>query len=339
MTTLFDPTVQALPKLHKGGYYLTQPRKPWLVKGIVREGSLVFINGKQGTGKSLIGLELDSCVAEGRDFFGNAVSQGEAIYVANERGESQRERLEALRDAKKVNPDSIHFFHDYQFKFNVPSDERLFIEAVEAAGVKPKVILIDTLRASLEGDENSSAVAQAYVDALHRIRRHFDCTIVVLHHVNAWGQSRGSSAFIGAADTELYVTQAKKTGKVSLTVRKQNNGRQWTKYVLCPEVLDFGNDYSSIVLRLEGEEAVDEAPDFDDEDAAKDNNIIMIVDSIGERISLYRLHTALAEREGQARNKTTLKKDCERLGKAGQIKFEQIDKKFFVEPVGFDETD
>ncbi|MGC4107829.1 MAG: AAA family ATPase [Thermomicrobiales bacterium] len=312
---------------------MTQPRKPWLVSGIIREGTTVFLSGREGVGKSIVALELAACVAGGREFFGNAVSQGEVVYVAAERGDSQRERLEALRDAKGVNPDCINFI-DYQFKFNHKEDKGLFLGAVAQNGIKPKLIIIDTLRASFDGDENSSANAQATMDAFTRIRRHFDATIIVLHHVNAFGQSRGSSAFLGAADTELYVTNSKRTGKVFLTVRKQNNGKTWTKFVLSPQLLEFGNDYSSIVLNLDGTELLDAAPEEDDEETSRDTTIVTVIDSHAEPVSLNRLHKDLAQIEGKARNKNSLKEDVKRLAEQELITFTESGNTFLIGSVG-----
>lgn len=336
MTHIIDTQKRPLPKLLKGSYYLTQPRKPWLVNGIIREGTTVFISGKEGTGKSFVGLELLACIAEGRDFFGNKVSQGEVIYVAAERGENQSERIEALRDLKGTDPDSFNFFNE-QFKFNLEEDEQRFIEAVEVSGVKPKVVLIDTLRASFEGDENSSAVAQTVMDAFARCKKRFDTTFIIIHHVNAFGQSRGSSAFIGAADTELYVTNSKATGRVFLTVRKQNNGRNWTKLSLLPQEIQFGNDYSSIVLNLESENVLEELPEADNEDATKDNNIIAVVEQLGVSSSIYKLTQELKAIEGTQRNNKSLKKDLERLAKQEKVRLlDESDGTFKVAPIGND---
>lgn len=66
------------------------------MNGVIREGTVVFLSGKEGTDKSFIALELASCIAEQRDFYGHAVGTGEVVYVAAERGNHQLEHLEAL---------------------------------------------------------------------------------------------------------------------------------------------------------------------------------------------------------------------------------------------------
>lgn len=333
MSSIIDIIDKPNTSIIKGSYYLDQPRSPWLVGGMIREGTTVFLSGKEGTGKSFIALELAACIAEGRDFFGNAVRQGAVLYVAAERGDSQRERLEALRDGKGVNPDSIHFYIG-QPQFNVEEDERRFIEHVVESGITPKLIIIDTLRASFEGDENSSANAQATMSAFTRIRRVFDATLLVIHHVNGFGKSRGSSAFIGAADTELYLTESKsrRAKKVYLTVRKQNNGRKWLQYTLIPQEFDFGDDYSSIVFNLEETTEVETSPQEED-DNQREAHILSIVEGSSDVLSLNKLQKELQAIEGTLPNKVKLKMHLHKLAKEELIAFDDSEGRFKIASV------
>lgn len=333
MAHIIDVTNRFGAPINKGGFYLTQPRKPWLVNGIIREETTVFLSAKEGTGKSFVALELASCVAEGRDFFGHEVGQGDVLYVALERGGDQRERLEALRDGKGVNPDCINFL-DEQLSFNVPEDETYFVEKVKSSGIKPKIIIIDTLRAAFSGDENSSSVAQETMNAFSRIKKEFGATILILHHVNAFGKSRGSSAFIGAADTELFMqeSRSKKTQKVYLTVRKQNNGKKWLQHTLVPQEFDFGNDYSSIVFNLESVEEVDESP-RDEEDNPRRGIILMVVDRVGESLSLNKLQQELKAELGVLVNKEELKKDLRKLDEEELLVFDESGNSYKISPL------
>jgi hypothetical protein len=332
MTYVIDVTQRPIPRPVRGGHFLTQERKPWLVNGIIREGSTVFLSGREGTGKSFVALELAYCIAEKKPFYGNNVSQGDVLYVAAERGDAQRERLEALRELKGYDPDSVSFL-DYTFMFNVKADVELFHQSVKELGVTPKLIIIDTLRASFEGDENNSWNAQATMDAFKDIKRVYGATILVIHHVNAFGKSRGSSAFIGAADTELYLTEskAKDRQRVYLTVRKQNNGRKWTKFTLDAEEKDFGDDYTSIVFHLTGTTHVDVSPVEEEETNEREQNVLDILDAAGGPLtSLRQLQDALHKKEGSMPNRDTLKKDLERMAEKSMIVYEAIDRKFVI---------
>lgn len=336
MATLIDVSARPSATVRRGSYYLMQPRKPWLVQGIIREGTLVFLSAKEGTGKSFIALELASCIAEGREFFGNAVSHVEAVYVAAERGDSQRERIEALRDGKGVNPDCINFIDD-QFNLAERADTDALIRSLAGMETAPKLLVLDTLRASFMGDENSSAVAQAVMNNINRIRKQFDCTVLVLHHVNAFGKSRGSSAFIGAADTELYMyasTARNAGGRVYLTVRKQNNGRKYTRYNLVPQEFDYGDGYSSIVFNLHSVEGIDLSPAEEEEEATTLRTAILEVLASGDDSwSLSAMQAGIQAITGKLTNKETLKAELRTLADEGLLSFTETGGRFRIERV------
>lgn len=322
---MIETNSRPIPPVVKGSEYLTMPRKPWLVSGIIREASLAFLSAKEGTGKSFVALDLAHCIAQGIPFLDNEVSQGDVIYVAAERGDSQRERLEALRDLKQYDIGVVNFI-DYAFKFNVPDDEQLFYEAVDRVSAHPKLIVVDTLRASFEGDENSSWNAQATMDAFNRIRKKYNSTILVLHHVNAFGKSRGSSAFIGSADTELYLTESKskKIQRVYLTVRKQNNGKKYTKYTLDAQEIDFGNDYSSIVFNHSETELSDLSPEDEENTNQREQNVLEVLADAGDMmLSLYAVQNGLKTLEGSLPNRTTLKAELQRMADKHMIIYEK----------------
>jgi hypothetical protein len=324
LTYIIDIQPRPAPTPLRGGKYLQLPRRPWLVHGVIREGTVVFLTAREGTGKSFVALEFAYCVAEGRPWYGNEVQRGEVVYVAAERGNSQRERIEALHRLKNYSPDSVTFF-DFAFKFNNPDDLQLFHRAIGKLDFVPSLIIIDTLRASFDGDENNSWNAQRTMDAFAEIKQRYGCTIVVLHHVNAFGKSRGSSAFLGSADTELYMTESKARSvqRVYLTVRKQNNGRKWTKYQLDADEITFEEGFSSIVFNLSNTELVDVSPVDAEETNEREQNVLEAVETAGGTIdSLRQLQRALDSLEGTMPNRETLKKDLSRMADKGLIIYE-----------------
>jgi hypothetical protein len=84
-----------------------------------------------------------------------------------------------------------------------PSTVDEFIKEVEDAGVKPSLIVFDTLSRMLSGmDENSAKDASLAVKRIEEIKRHFNCVVLVVHHTGKDGKTeRGSSAFRGGFDT------------------------------------------------------------------------------------------------------------------------------------------
>src|SRR5262249_306358 len=89
------------------------------------------------------------------------------------------------------------------------NDVDKFIQAVRDEGRRPAVVVVDTLaRSFVGGEENSANDMGRLVAAADQIMRAFDCTVILVHHVTKnTGQTRGSSALPGAADTIFSVTK------------------------------------------------------------------------------------------------------------------------------------
>jgi hypothetical protein len=87
-----------------------------------------------------------------------------------------------------------------------------FIASMHEDGIRPMLVVIDTLaRCFVGGDENSAAAMGLFIEAAEDIRRATDATVLLVHHTNKMGEvERGSIALRGAVDTMLM---AKKTGR------------------------------------------------------------------------------------------------------------------------------
>lgn len=314
-----------IPMIVTAGYLMAQPRQAWLIEGLIRQGTIVFLNGKEGTGKSFVALEMASCIAGGTPFYRNAVAQGDVLYVASERSAGMRERLEALEQLKGYRFDNLRFV-PRPLLLDGDGESQLY-EWIESEGIKPKLIIYDTLRASFEGDENSSAIAQKAMSTVHRINERYGSTAVVVHHVNGWNKNRGSSAFIAAADTELNLTEStgKQAGKVHLKPRKQNNGRKYTRYELQSRELDFGDGYSSIVFDLVDIHAEDTTPEEDESHAVM---LQLIVDIVTEHKTFTSVRKLITAMEGELDTGTMLNRDTitgmvQELHVAGKLRFDK----------------
>jgi hypothetical protein len=83
------------------------------------------------------------------------------------------------------------------------------VQDIVDTGVKPKLIVIDTLNRFMSGDENSAKETRAFLDACSKLMQKFDCTVLIVHHTGlnqeAQGRARGSSAWKGAMDIESSV--------------------------------------------------------------------------------------------------------------------------------------
>jgi hypothetical protein len=135
---------------------------------------------------------------------------------------------------------------------------------VQENGIAPSLVIVDTLARSLPSgaDENSAKDVGAFINIVDRIRDHFGCVVLVLHHTghNEETRARGSSALKAAMDIEL-------------SVRKRGVSRiaEWTKLKDLPDepspqefvlehvvidALEDGELVTSAVVKWEGKAAI-----------------------------------------------------------------------------------
>ena len=106
------------------------------------------------------------------------------------------------------------------------SEVQELIEEIREAGVKPSLIVFDTLSRMLTGlDENSAKDASIAVKRVEEVKREFGCTVMVVHHTGKDGKAeRGSSAFHGGFDTLIHAEAH--DGQCHLHVKKQKDGER-----------------------------------------------------------------------------------------------------------------
>jgi hypothetical protein len=185
----------------------------YLVKGLLRRKSHAVMFGAPGEGKSFLALSLAYHVAAGREWLGRRMSQGPALYLAFEGLGGMPERAAALLQ---------HYGNATVPLWIEPADWNLRdkagrealgarmgeIRAEHFGGQQPALIVLDTLARSMRGgDENS---AQDMGDLNYAVTALIESTgacVLLVHHSgkNKAAGARGSSALLGAVDTELEV--------------------------------------------------------------------------------------------------------------------------------------
>ncbi len=102
------------------------------------------------------------------------------------------------------------------------------LEAIEQCGPDCiALIVVDTLRCALVGDDNSSTDAHRFMSAARELARALDAAVLILHHTSKaarGGQrsARGSVELTGSPDV-LLLAEAGDDGAVSLTATLRNH--------------------------------------------------------------------------------------------------------------------
>jgi len=217
----------------------------WLVDNLIPAGGLVGLFGRPGSYKSFVSLAIASAVASHTDFLGRATEPGSCVYIAAEGGSGLKRRTTAMRMRHGLDFEGRLGFVRAQLDLRSSVDDmELLIEAIAKTGLKPKLLVFDTLnRLYGGGDENDAGNMSAFLSIIGGLQQAFDgCTAIVVHHQgHAEARMRGSSSLLGAVDTELHVTKVLETETSrlgQLTVTKQKDGEN---NVVVPYGMDIVN--------------------------------------------------------------------------------------------------
>jgi predicted transcriptional regulator len=209
---------------------IADPDPEPVIEGLVWADSISVLASESGGGKTFVLLHAGACVASGNDFFSRKVKVGSVAYVYFEGNINKR--LEALRQVgydlsnlytlRARDPISPRVDRDGTEKLSMGeawlSEEIAKLRDQLAAEGRPPLVLliIDTVRASLVGSEDSSETISAYLRVIRRLLDLVPGLGSILAHHTGWQdgdgrnrpkteRERGSSAFRGNVDGTLFL--------------------------------------------------------------------------------------------------------------------------------------
>lgn len=195
---------------------------PWVVEDIIADKELTSLFGAPGTMKSFVALDWAVHIASGEDWHGRPVRQGPVAYLTGEGFTGLKMRYRAAVRAKGA-ADLAVVISRYAEDLLDPERRSFVIEALRARFEQYAAIFIDTKARFSSGNENSAEDASNFVAAVDLLRRAFDCAVIVVHHTGKNGDERGSTAWIGGANTRWKVTKAPAEYSAFLTGEKQKD--------------------------------------------------------------------------------------------------------------------
>lgn len=204
----------------------------WLVQDVLPASSFAAIYGRPGSYKSFVALSLAACIASGRDAFGKSVERGPVVYVAGEGAAGLKRRRDAILRHMELDDDLPIYFVKSQLNLRSNlEDFDALCGAIDNLGVRPVLIIFDTFaRIFAGGEENSAKDVGETIVILGAIQERYQAAVAIIHHAgkDETKGMRGSSALLGAVDTELECVKVspedseERVGK--LTVTKQKDG-------------------------------------------------------------------------------------------------------------------
>lgn len=196
-----------------------------LIEGLLDLDALAVLYGRTGSGKSFVAIDLALSVGMGWDWLGRRVERGTVLYVAAEGVAGLGARVAAWeRHHGVIAADADVWWLPAAVNLYRPRRDTAHLFAELAAGLRPKLVIVDTLaRCTIGADENSARDMGIIVEDLDRVRQVTGACVLAVHHTgkNTEQGLRGSSALLAAVDTSLRLDGAE--GYVTLTVEKQKH--------------------------------------------------------------------------------------------------------------------
>ena len=198
----------------------------WLVKRTLPRQGLAAIYGRPGSFKSFVAFHIAFCVALGRSWGGRRVTQASAVYIAAEGSAGLSKRKAAYCNAEPDLPPDLPFAR-IPVAPNLGSekgDVPALIASIEVRGLKPGLIVVDTLSRTMgTGDENGSGM-QAFIASAGALADHFKALVLIVHHTGlgegAEKRLRGHSSLNGALDAQLLCERVEGDLAATLTLQK-----------------------------------------------------------------------------------------------------------------------
>lgn len=228
-----------------------------LFESVIPSGALVVFVGQPRSFKTMAALQMMFAVASGQRWLGREPQRtGGCLYVSEEGSRDKvAERLAAMdRVYGSVRP--IHILHREGVTLTGTGWSRVRDTLDEMDD--PAVVILDTLAALMEGDENSVSDVRDALRPVQQLITDYGVTVILVHHVNKTGEGRmgnrmrGSSALWGACDGTLGFVRDEDDNGVGLDggeVRIETKDND-------PSRIRFGFHYETMTLKADARPAL-----------------------------------------------------------------------------------
>lgn len=202
------------------------PEPDWLVEGLIQKRSTALMFGKSNSFKSFLAIDIGLSVDTGRDWQGNAVSDGGVLFVATEGANGVgRLRIPAWYQHHNVSEeDRRAFLYPQEICLDAADDVTALIAAMNIRGAFALVVL-DIFGGSMKGSEIEDKTARAWVHGIQRILRETGASVLTVAHTGWQDDTRARmhTHFWGSFDTRLRMEGDKDALTGTLTVERHKD--------------------------------------------------------------------------------------------------------------------
>ena len=214
--------------IETGDDFISKPSPVrWLIRNMLEERGITMVYGGSNSGKTFVVLDMLLSLSTGqRQWFSHKARKAETLYLCGEGRAGLKARIAAWIQVHGGISTGSFGVGKGPRQLNEESDFAYVMEQIDASGMHPDVIAIDTLSRFFMGNENQAEDMNGFIAALIRLSEKYDAAILLIHHTGvseeAQTRARGSSALRGAVDTEILI-EKNASGSLTLSQTKQRD--------------------------------------------------------------------------------------------------------------------
>lgn len=218
MTVSFEGDPRTYAVFTPAAAFIDRPPIVQIVQDLITDASLTVLSGAGGSGKTWAMLDMGACVAMGKEWLGRKVTQGAVLVIDEESGARRlHDRVGMVLRAHEANNDTP-FFYTCLNGF-VLSGENAEVSAAAITDLvrafDARLVIVDALTDIALGlDENDAAQMAQVMKPLRMVVEATGAAVVVLHHTNKNGGTRGSTNIPALADLSMVLSRPERTEPV-----------------------------------------------------------------------------------------------------------------------------
>jgi hypothetical protein len=178
--------------------------REWLIAGILPLGSVMLLAASGGTGKSTLIYNWSLSIALGQPWSKRRCRKGRSLIIqSDEPLVDTSEKLGVIGYAEAgLEPGDIEFWETWRFAHMTQLEDYVRKN-------RPSFIAIDSLTACLAGMDVDLVRSNAgdVLYGLRDIANKYNCSIVILHHLNKSGGLRDSTSFVDNVSEVVKLTR------------------------------------------------------------------------------------------------------------------------------------
>jgi hypothetical protein len=200
-----------------------------LVQGMLDMDTVNRVTGKSNHGKTFYMIDVAGSVAIGKAWHGFPVKAGLVVYMVAEGVRGFKKRVRAWErkhnGGEPIPADRLRIMPN---PIQTTDPEKWVAWRMLMKELGPVLVIFDTqARITVGIDENDAKEMGMFIERMEQIRRGTGACVVLVHHLGHNGEhGRGSSAVLGALNTEIRI-EKQKAGSIKVHNEKQKDEAQF----------------------------------------------------------------------------------------------------------------